>query len=135
MSTPYLPYRPRSRASRLLGGTDDFMRWLLYGDETWLVALVKGVALFLYVYFLLTYVPNYAYYLVTVEIPFLRFSDDVGFLVAAGIGGSFFPARFPLQALGFGALVAGMGAVTLVYLVFEFRRVTRREAEAAAGRS
>src|SRR5918996_5508289 len=90
MSTPYLPYRPRSRASRLLGGTDDFMRWLLYGDETWLVALVKGVALFLYVYFLLTYVPNYAYYLVTVEIPFLRFSDDVGFLVAAGIGGGNF---------------------------------------------
>lgn len=188
MSTPYLAYRPRGRASRLIGGIDDFMSWLLYGEETWLVALIKGVPLFLFVYFLLTYIPNYAYYLVTVEIPFLRFSDDVGFLVAAGVGGgnfvvliilaiwtqaargrrgfgwslvrildflqflalmlliipllsfnlaggSFLPPRFPVQALGFGALVAGIGAVALVYLAFEYRRVIRREADAAARRS
>ena len=29
-------------------------------EETWLVALLKGVPLFLYVYFLLSYIPNYA---------------------------------------------------------------------------
>jgi hypothetical protein len=188
MSTPYLPYRPRSRAGTLVGRIDDFMSWLLYGEETWLVALIKGVPLFLYIYFLLTYVPNYVYYLLTVEIPFLRFSDDVGFLIAMGVaggnfvvliilalwtqaargrrgfgwslvrildflqflfvmlllipllafnlaGGSFLPPRFPAQALGFGALVAGIGAVALVYLAFEYRRVIRREAEVAERRS
>src|SRR5919108_2377539 len=166
MSTPYLAYRPRSRVGQLVGGVDDFMNWLLYGEETWLVATLKGVPLFLYVYFLLTYVPNYVYYLATVEIPFLRFSDDVGFLLAAMVGGgnfavllilalwtqaargrsgfgwslvrflnflqllfillllipllafnlaggSFIPPRFPLQALGFGTLVAGMDAAAL----------------------
>jgi hypothetical protein len=188
MSTPYLAYRPRSRVAQLVGGVDDFMNWLLYGEETWLVAVLKGVPLFLYVYFLLTYVPNYVYYLATVEIPFLKFSDDVGFLLAAAVGGgnftvllvlalwtqaargrsgfgwslvrilnflqllfvllllipllafnlaggSFIPLRFPPVAIGFGMLVAGMGAAALVYLFFEFRRVTRRQAEAAARRS
>ena len=71
----------RRAASRTLGAgliqlVDDFMSWLLYGYETWLVALLKGVPLFLYVYFLLTYVPNYVYYLVTQYIPFLGFSPD-----------------------------------------------------------
>ena len=187
MSTPYPAYRPRGRTG-LVARIDDFMNWLLYGYETWLVALIKGVALFLYAYFLLFYVPNYAYYLVTVELPFLRFSADVGFIVANLVGGgnftvlillalwtqaargrsgfgwslirylnflqllfvmlllipllafnlaggSFWPPRFPLQALGFGTVVAGMGAVGLAYLAFEYRRITRREAELAAARS
>lgn len=184
----YPAYRRRSSFGRAAAWVDDFTSWLLYGYETWLVALVKGVALFLYVYFLLFYVPNYAYYLVTVLLPFLRFSDDVGFLVANGVGfanfgilivlalwtqaargrrgfgwslirildflqllfvllllvpllafnlagGSLVPPRFPLQALGFGSMVAGMGALALAYLYLEYRRVTRREAAAAAARS
>ena len=61
------------------------MNWFLYGHETWLVAVLKGVPLFLFIYFLMTYVPNYVYYLITVELPFLRFSDDVGFLIANGV--------------------------------------------------
>src|SRR5690606_786121 len=85
MST-YPVYRPRGGMSRLLGWADDFMSWFLYGYETWLVALLKGVPLFLFVYFVIFYLPNYLYYLVTVEIPFLRFSDDVGFLIANGFG-------------------------------------------------
>src|ERR671914_1746117 len=85
MST-YPVYRPRGGVNRLFGWADDFMSWFLYGHETWLVAVLKGVPLFLFVYFMLTYVPNYAYYLLTVEIPFLRFSDDLGFLVANGVG-------------------------------------------------
>lgn len=60
------------------------MNWFLYGSETWVVALLKGVPLFLYVYFLLLYVPNYAYYLTTQYL--LHMSDDVGFLVANGVG-------------------------------------------------
>jgi hypothetical protein len=186
--------RPRSRnlGAGAVGMVDDFMSWLLYGYETWLVALLKGVPLFLYVYFLLTYVPNYVYYGVTQYVPFLKFSPEVGFVVAAGVasgnfivlivlavwtqaargrrgfawtlirvldllqmlfvylllipllafnmaGGTFFPQTgqnpFPLQALGFGALVAGLGAAALVYLYLEFRRVTRREAQLAAERS
>lgn len=187
MSTVYPTYRRRGGLARGLDAIDDFMNWLLYGHETWLVAVIKGVPLFLYVYFLLTYVPNYAYYLTTVVIPFLRFSADVGFLVANGVGignftilvvmavatqsargrqgfvwrlvrmlvflqllfvlllliplmafnlagGSFVPPRFPLQSLGFGAVVAGMGAAGLVYLYLEFRRISRREAEEAAAR-
>lgn len=187
MSTAYPSYRRRGGLTRRLDSIDDFMSWLLYGHETWLVAVIKGVPLFLYVYFLLTYVPNYVYYLLTVEIEFLRFSDDVGFLVANGVGfgnfailvvmafaiqaargrrgliwglvrmlmflqllfvlllliplmafnlagGSFIPPRFPLQALAFGAIVAGMGAAGLAYLYLEFRRVSRREAEEAAAR-
>jgi hypothetical protein len=184
MST-YPVYRPRGGMSRLLGWADDFTSWFLYGYETWLVALLKGVPLFLFVYFVIFYLPNYLYYLVTVEIPFLRFSDDVGFLIANGFGmtnlallvvlallvqaargrrgfgwsairifvllnylfavllliplmafnlagGSFWPPRFPLLGIGFGMVVAGLGAAACVYLYFEFRRITRRDAEAAA---
>ena len=85
MST-YPAYRPRGGINRLFGFADDFMNWFLFGHETWLVALLKGVPLFLFVYFVIFYIPNYIYYLITVELPFLRFSDDVGFLVANGIG-------------------------------------------------
>ena len=184
MST-YPVYRPRGGMSRLLGWADDFMSWFLFGYETWLVALLKGVPLFLFMYFVIFYLPNYLYYLVTVEIPFLRFSDDVGFLIANGFGmtnlalivvlallvqaargrrgfgwsairifvllnylftvlllipimafnlagGSFWPPRFPLLGIGFGMVVAGLGAAACVYLYFEFRRITRRDAEAAA---
>lgn len=184
MST-YPVYRPRGGMSRLLGWADDFMSWFLYGYETWLVALLKGVPLFLFIYFVIFYLPNYLYYLVTVEIPFLRFSDDVGFLIANGFGmtnlallvvlallvqaargrrgfgwsairifvllnylfavllliplmafnlagGSFWPPRFPLLGIGFGMVVAGLGAAACVYLYFEFRRITRRDAAAAA---
>jgi len=187
-TTSYPVYRPRGTVSRTLGRADDFTSWFLYGHETWLVAVLKGVPLFLFVYFLLTYIPNYIYYLITVEIPFLRFSDDVGFLVANGVaagnfallillaigvqaargrrgfgwsairifvllnylaavlliipllafnlaGGSFWPPRFPLQALAFGTIVAGLGAAACVYLWFEYRRITRRDADEAARQS
>ena len=187
MST-YPAYRPRGGVNRLLGWADDFMNWFLYGHETWLVAVLKGVPLFLFIYFMLTYIPNYAYYLITVEIPFLRFSDDFGFLAAAivaggnfglliilavGIqaargrrgfgwslirifvmlnylavvlliipllafnlaGGSFWPVRINLQSVAFGLMVAGLGAAACVYLYFEYRRITRREADEAARRS
>jgi len=187
MST-YPAYRPRGGLNRLLGWADDFMSWFLYGHETWLVAVLKGVPLFLFVYFLLTYIPNYVYYLLTVELPFLRFSDDVGFLVANGVaggnfaliivlavgiqaargrrgfgwslirifamlnyllvvlliipllafnlaGGSFWPVRINLQSVAFGLMVAGLGAAACVYLYFEYKRITRREADEAARRS
>ena len=187
MST-YPVYRSRGGMSRLLGLADDFMSWFLYGHETWLVAVLKGVPLFLFVYFMLTYVPNYVYYLLTVELPFIRFSDDVGFLLANGIaggnfaliillavgvqaargrrgfgwslirifillnylftvlllvpllafnlaGGSFFPVRITLQSVAFGTIVAGLGAASCVYLYFEYRRITRRDADDAARRS
>lgn len=186
MST-YPVYRPRGGLNRLLGSADDFMNWFLYGHETWLVATLKGVPLFLFLYFSLFYLSNYVYYLVTVELPFLRFSDDVGFLIANGFGmtnfaliiilaigvqaargrrgigwstiriitgltylltvlviiplmafnlagGSLWPPRFPLQGLAFGLIVAGLGAVGCVYLYLEFRRITRREADAAERR-
>jgi hypothetical protein len=186
MSTGTYPvYRPRGGINRLLGSADDFMSWFLYGHETWLVAVLKGVPLFLFVYFLMTYVPNYVYYLVTVELPFLRLSDDLGFLIANGVGGgnfalliilaigiqaargrrgigwsairifvglnylmvvllliplmafnlaggSFWPVSIPLQSVGFGVIVAGLGAAACVYLYFEYRRITRRDAEEAA---
>ncbi len=187
MST-FPAYRPRGGVNRLAGWSDDFMSWFLYGHETWLVAVLKGVPLFLFVYFLLTYVPNYVYYLLTVELPFLRFSDDVGFLIANGVaggnfalvivlaigiqaargrrgfgwslirifvmlnylfvvlllipllafnlaGGSFWPVRIPIQAVAFGLMVAGLGAAACVYLYFEYKRITRREAAEAARRS
>ena len=187
MST-YPANRPRGGVNRLLGSADDFTSWFLYGYETWTVAVLKGVALFLFMYFVLFYISNYAYYLVTVEIPFLRFSEDVGFLVANGIGmgsftfiiilailvqaargrrgigwsfvriftllnflltvlviipimafnlagGSLWPVRITLPAVGFGLLAAGLGAASLVYLYFEYQRITRRDAEAAALRS
>lgn len=187
-TTSYPVYRPRGVFTRTLSNADDFTSWFLYGHETWLVAVLKGVPLFLFVYFLLTYLPNYIYYLITVEIPFLRFSDDVGFLIANGVaggnfalliilaigvqaargrrgfgwsvirlfvllnylfvvllliplmafnlaGGSFWPPTFPLQALAFGTIVAGLGAAACVYLYFEYRRITRRDADAAARHS
>jgi hypothetical protein len=192
MTSTYRP-RPRRFGERLLMSMDDFMSWFLYGHESWLVAVLKGVPLFLYVYFLLTYVPNYVFYGVTQYIPFLNFSAEVGFVIAAGVGSGNFliliviglwtqvargrrgfawslirmidflqvlfvylllipllafnmaggtfiaiiPGQdlFPLQALGFGTLVAGLGAASLVYFAFEYRRVTRREAQAAADRS
>lgn len=184
--------RSRTLGAGLIQLVDDFMSWLLYGYETWLVALLKGLPLFLYVYFLLTYVPNYVYYLVTQYIPFLNFSPEVGFVIGFGVGGGNFliliilalwtqaargrrgfawtlirvvdflqmlfvylvlipvlavnmaggtvvplPGQnpFPLQAIGFGLLVAGLGAASLVYLYFEFRRVMRREALLAESRS
>ena len=183
-TTSYPVYRPRGGINRLLGSADDFMSWFLYGHETWLVAVLKGVPLFLFVYFMLTYVPNYVYYLITVELPFLRFSDDFGFLVANGVGGgnfalliilavgvqaargrrgvgwagirifvllnylgvvlllipllafnlaggSFWPVRIIPQAVAFGMMVAGLGAAACVYLYFEYRRITRREAAEA----
>jgi hypothetical protein len=187
MST-YPVYRPRGGVNRLLGRADEFMNWFLYGHETWLVAVLKGVPLFLFLYFSLFYLSNYVYYLVTVEPPFLRFSDDVGFLIANGFGmtnfaliiilaigvqaargrrgvgwsairilvgltflltvlvivplmafnlagGSFWPPRFPLQGIAFGMIVAGLGAASCVYLYFEFRRITRRDADEAERRS
>ena len=188
MSTAYPTYRPRGGFTRLLASADDFTSWFLYGHETWLVAVLKGVPLFLFMYFILFYVSNYVYYLVTVEIPFLRFSEDVGFLIANGVGmtsfaaiivlallvqaargrrgfgwatirifvllnflltvlviipimafnlagGSLWPVRITLQALAFGAMAAGLGAAAIVYLYFEFRRITGAEAAAAERRS
>ena len=188
MTTSYPTYRPRGGLSRLLSWADDFMSWLLFGHETWLVAVLKAVPLFLFVYFVLFYVSNYIYYLVTVEIPFLRFSEDVGFLIANGAGmtsfaalivlailtqvsrgrrglgwgalrifvglnylltvlliipimafnlagGSLWPVTITLQSVAFGLIAAGLGAVACVYLVFEFRRITGREAAEAARQS
>ncbi|MDQ3880282.1 MAG: hypothetical protein M3295_04335 [Chloroflexota bacterium] len=186
-------YRPRRRRGLIAQGLvfiEDFMNWFLYGSETWVVALLKGVPLFLYAYFLLLYVPNYAYYLTTQYL--FHMSDDVGFLVANGVGitnmvvliilvlwtqaargrvgfwwtviryldflqylgvvllliplmafnlagGTFVPdpgrQAFPLQALGLGTVAAGGGAVSLVYLYLEYRRITRREARRAAAAS
>jgi hypothetical protein len=190
MSTAYLPATARRRRglSGLIGSIDDFMSWLLYGQESWLVAVLKGVPLFLFMYFLLFYIPNYIYYALTLYIPFLKFSKDVGFLVANLIGGgnftalivlalwtqaargrrgffwsliryldflqllltllvlipfmtfnlgggSLIPPIFTLQSLALGAIAAGLGAATLVYLFFEYLRVARREAEIAAATS
>jgi hypothetical protein len=184
MTTPYLTSRRPGRFGQGVGLIDEFMSWLLFGRETWVVALLKGVPLFLFVYFLLTYIPNYVYYLSTQYI--LKFSDDVRFLLAAVIGGgnftliivlgllaqysrgrsgpgwtllrvflflnlllillllipllafnlaggTFIPTPvITLPAIAFGMLVAGIGAAALVYLFFEFRRITRQDAEAAA---
>lgn len=96
LSTGYRVTRPRGPLAGPLALVDDFMNWFLYGYETWLVALLKGVPLFIYVYFLLTYVPNYVYYLSTQYIPFLKFSESVGFLLAAMIGGGNFTALIVL---------------------------------------
>lgn len=95
----YPAYRPRGGLSRLFGWADDFMSWFLYGHETWLVAVLKGVPLFLFLYFSLFYLSNYVYYLVTVELPFLRFSADVGFLIANGFGMTTF-ALIVILAIG-----------------------------------
>ncbi len=186
--------RPRSRiiGANLVGGVDDFMSWLLFGHETWLVAVLKGVPLFLYIYFLIAYVPNYVYYGFTQYIPFLRFTPETGFIFAFAVGngnfviliivalwtqaargrhgfawsfirivdfaqvlfvylvmipllafnmagGTFVPPEgteaFPIQSLVFGAVVALLGAATLVFFAIEYRRVTRREARQAEAAS
>jgi len=43
--------------------------------------------------------------------------------------------RITLQSVAFGMMVAGLGAAACVYLYFEYRRITRREAAEAARRS
>lgn len=187
-TTSYPVYRSRGLFSRTIAAADDFMGWFLYGYETWLVAVLKGLPLFLFVYFVLFYLSNYVYYLVTVEVPFLRFSDEVGFLIANGFGmtnfvllailalliqaargrrgvgwsairifvllnylltvlviipfmafnlagGSLWPPNFPLVGMAFGVVTAGLGAMALVYLYFEYRRITRRDADEAARQS
>jgi hypothetical protein len=96
MSSQYLPAQRRGGVLRLAFSVDDFMNWLLYGYESWLVATLKGVALFLFMYFLLFYIPNYVYYALTLYIPFLKFSKDVGFLVANLVGGGNFTALIVL---------------------------------------
>ena len=90
MTTTYLPPARRGGLMRFARTVDDFMSWMLYGQETWLVAVLKGVPLFLFMYFLLFYVPNYIYYGVTLYIPFLKLSKDVGFLIANLVGGGNF---------------------------------------------
>jgi hypothetical protein len=90
MTTAYLPPPRRGGLMRVARSVDDFMSWMLYGQETWLVAVLKGVPLFLFMYFLLFYVPNYVYYGVTLYIPFLKLSKDVGFLIANLVGGGNF---------------------------------------------
>lgn len=186
MSSAYTVPPRRDLVSRVAREIDDFMSWMLYGAETWLVALLKGVPLLLFVYFVLGYVPNYANTITTL---YLGFSKDVGFLVAVVLiggptftlllilalwtqaargrrgfawslirfldflqyvavvlaiipymlfnlaGGSLIPLVFPFQALALGAIAAGGGATGLAYLWFEYRRISRREAEAAAAAS
>lgn len=187
MTTYALPRR-RGLFARLIGEADDFTTWLLFGSETWLIATMKGVPMFLFIYWLFTYVPNSIFYGVTQFIPFLQFSPDVGFIVANTVawtnvvlvvilaalvqasrgrhgpgwtlvrlfvllnyvavvlllipyfvfnvaGGAFITAtgpKFPLIAIGLGAITAGGGATGLAYLYYEFRRTSRGEAQAAA---
>jgi hypothetical protein len=92
MTTAYLPTVRRRGFLGLVRGVDDFMSWMLYGQETWLVATLKGVPLFLFMYFLLFYIPNYVYYAITLYIPFLQLSKEVGFLVSNLVGGGNFTA-------------------------------------------
>jgi hypothetical protein len=47
-------------------------------------------------------------------------------------GGSFWPMRIAFQSVAFGMMVAGLGAAACVYLYFEYRRITRRDAIEAA---
>jgi len=183
MSNAYTVPPRRDLVARLTREIDDFMSWMLYGSETWLVALLKGVPLLLFIYFVLGYIPNYAYTITTL---YLGFSKDVGYLVDVVLiggptftllivlaiwtqaargrrgfawslirfldfvqyvalvlaiipfmafnlaGGSLIPPIFTLQALAVGAMAAGGGATGLAYLYYEYRRVIRREAEAAA---
>ncbi|HEX6128905.1 MAG TPA: hypothetical protein VF071_07800 [Candidatus Limnocylindria bacterium] len=179
----YLPPPRRGAVVRAARGVDEFTSWLLYGYETWLVAVLKALPLFLFMYFLMFYIPNYVYYAVTLYI--FDFSKDVGFLAANLVGGgnftalivmavwaqaargrqgffwslirwlvflqylltvlvlipfmvfnlgggSLIPPVFTFQALALGAVSAGLGAMSAVYLWFEFRRITRREAAEAA---
>jgi len=183
--TSYALPRRRGLFARLIGEADDFATWLIFGSETWLIAAMKAVPMFLFIYWLFTYVPNSVYYGITQYIPFLQLSAEVGFIVANGVawtnvvlvvilgiavqasrgrqgpgwlllrlfvlanyvavvlllipyfvfnvaGGHFIPLSLPLIALLLGAMTAGMGAVGLAYLYYEFRRITRREAQAAA---
>jgi hypothetical protein len=184
MSSAYTVPPRRDLTTRVARQLDDFASWLLFGSETWLVAVLKGVPLFLFMYFVLFYIPNYAYYATTVYV--LHFSKDVGYLVAVVLvggpsftllvilavwtqaargrrgfawylirfldlvqfvgvmlvvipfmafnlaGGSLIPPAFPLQSLALGVVAAGGGAMGIVYLWFEYLRITRREAEAAA---
>jgi hypothetical protein len=186
MTSAYTVPPRRDLVSRLAGEIDDFMSWMLYGSETWLVALLKGVPLLLFMYFVLGYIPNYANTITTL---YLGFGKDVGFLVAVVLvggpaftlllilalwtqaargrrgfawslirfldflqyaaavlaiipfmlfnlaGGSLIPLAFPFQALALGGIAAGGGATGLAYLWFEYRRINRREAEAAAAAS
>jgi hypothetical protein len=90
MTATYLPPVRRGGLLRVLRTVDDFMNWMLYGQESWLVAVLKGVPLFLFMYFVLFYIPNYVYYGVTLYIPFLHLSKDVGFLIANLVGGGTF---------------------------------------------
>jgi hypothetical protein len=186
MTSAYLPPPRRGAVVGAARAIDEFTSWLLYGYETWLVAVLKAVPLFLFLYFLLFYIPNYVYYAVTLYV--FTFSKDVGFLVANLVGGgnftalivmavwaqaargrqgffwglirwlvflqylltilvlvpfmvfnlgggSLIPPVFTFQALVLGVVAAGMGAVSAVYLWFEFRRITRREAAEAASTS
>jgi hypothetical protein len=88
MSSVYTVPPRRDFISRAAREIDDFMSWMLYGSETWLVALLKGVPLLLFIYFVLGYIPNYANTITTL---YLGFSKDVGFLVAVVlIGGPTF---------------------------------------------
>jgi hypothetical protein len=84
MTTYALPRR-RGLLARLIGEADDFTIWLLFGAETWLIASLKAVPAFLFVYWLVTYVPNSIFYGVTLYIPFLQFSEEVGFIIANGV--------------------------------------------------
>ena len=88
MTSGYQIPSRRGPIVRLARGVEDFMNWLLYGYETWLVAVLKGVTLFLFMYFLIFYIPNYVYYAITLYV--LDFSKDVGFLVANMVGGGNF---------------------------------------------
>lgn len=92
MSSAYLPSTRRRGLGGYVASVDDFMNWLLYGEETWLVAVLKAVPLFFFMYFVLFYIPNYVYYAITLYIEFLQFSKDVGFLVANLVGGGIFTA-------------------------------------------
>ncbi|HEX2193779.1 MAG TPA: hypothetical protein VHK63_02320 [Candidatus Limnocylindria bacterium] len=186
MASAYLPPPRRGPVIRVVRGVDEFASWLLYGYETWLVATLKAVPLFLFMYFLLFYIPNYIYYAVTLYV--LNFSKDVGFLIANLVGGgnftalivmavwaqaargrqgffwslirylvflqylltvlvlipfmvfnlgggSLLPPVFTLQSVALGAVAAGLGAMSAVYLWFEYRRITRRAAQQAAAGS
>ena len=88
MSSAYSVPPRRDLVSRVAREIDEFMSWMLYGSETWLVALLKGVPLLLFIYFVLGYIPNYANTITTL---YLGFPKDVGFLVAVVlIGGPTF---------------------------------------------
>jgi hypothetical protein len=49
MASAYTVPPRRDLASRAARQLDDFASWLLFGSETWLVALLKGVPLFLFI--------------------------------------------------------------------------------------